>query len=37
MTSTSSDMTMTTEMNLPGQKAVIKARVVSERIGDCPA
>jgi hypothetical protein len=37
MTATSSTMTMTTEIDLQGQKVQTKARVTSERIGDCPA
>lgn len=38
MTSTSSTMTMTNEMDMAGMgKMQMKARVKSERIGDCPA
>ena len=37
MTSTTSTMTMTQKMNLGGQTVQTKARVTSERIGDCPA
>lgn len=38
MTATSSTMTMTNEMDMPGMgKMQIKARVSSERVGDCPA
>jgi hypothetical protein len=38
MTSTSSNMTMTNEMDVQGLgKMQMKARVTSERIGDCPA
>jgi hypothetical protein len=37
MTATSSVMTMTQEIDQSGQKMQIKAKVTSERIGDCPA
>jgi hypothetical protein len=38
MTSTSSTMTMTNDMDMAGMgKMQMKARVTSERIGDCPA
>ena len=37
MTATSSTMTMATEMDLQGQTVRTKARVTSERIGDCAA
>src|SRR6478735_5786946 len=38
MTATSSTMTMTNELDMPGLgKMQIKARVASERVGDCPA
>lgn len=37
MTATSSTMTMTQEIDMAGQTVETKARVTSERIGDCPA
>ena len=38
MTSTSSTMTMVNETDMPGMgKMQMKARVTSERVGDCPA
>ena len=38
MTATSSTMTMTQEMQLPGSSKVeIKSHVTTERVGDCPA
>jgi len=38
MTSTSSTMTMTNEMDMPGMgKMQMKVRATSQRIGDCPA